>query len=235
VSVPGFDDRLRALLSAEAGEIGETLEVFVSRAVALRLVQSLAARRDPRYGYTVDQLVSAGLLPADPSEPHRRSVLDDPGRLRALDGTGLLSTAPSEPVRRTVTLVAEALSAPSAALCLVDRTRQFFVCGVGTAAGATGSDAVSLDRSIAKYIVASGRPLVIDDTRADDTLMHHPVVVEGSVAAYLGVPLTSTDGFTVGALCGWDSRPRLWSYSHLRLLRDLAEVLRTHIFRTPAG
>lgn len=235
VSVPGFDDRLLAVLSAEAGELGETFDAFVGRAVAIRLVQSLAARQDPRYDATVDQLVMAGLLPADPSEPHRRSVLTDPERLRAVDDTGLLDAAPSEPVRRTITVVAEALSVPSAALCLVDRDQQFFVYGVGSADVATESHAISLDRSIAKYIVASGRPLVIDNSRADDTLKHHPVVVEGSVVAYLGVPITSSEGFTVGALCVWDRRPRRWSESHLTILRDLADVLRTQVFRMPDG
>jgi GAF domain-containing protein len=231
VTVPGFDDTLLALLAAESAELGETVPDFVGRAVALRLVQSMAARRDPQYTETIDRLVGAGLLPADPSEPHRRSVIDDPERLRILYNTGLLDKAPGETLRRTVGLAAEALSVPSAAICLVDRTRQYLACGVGLPEGIAESHTLSLDQSIAKYIVASGRPLVIEDIRADPTLRHHPAVSAGAVASYLGVPLTNSGGFTVGALCAWDRRPRTWSDGHVMMLRDLADVLTLQIFR----
>ena len=230
MNVPGFDDALLALLAAESAEVGETTQDFVGRAVALRLVQSLGARGDPRFSEALDRLVTAGLLPADPSEPHRQSVIADPDRLRVLNGTGLLDAVPDETLRRTVSLVAEALSVPSVAVCLVDQTRQYLACGVGFPAGMAESEAVSLDRSIAKYIVASGRPLVIDDVRADTTLRHHPAVRDGGMASYLGVPLTSADGFTVGALCAWDSKPRPWSDAHVSLLSDLADVLNHQIF-----
>jgi GAF domain-containing protein len=230
VLVPGFDDKLSTRLATEAHEAGETVEDFVARAVAFRLVQSLAARRAPTYRDAVDELVHAGLLPEDPSQPHRESVINDPNRLRILNDTGLLRSEPSDAMYRTVALAAEALSAPSAAVSVVDQNRQCFICAVGFSEGMGDSREVTLDRSLTKYIVASGRPLVINNAKTDPALINNPLVAEGTVAAYLGVPLTSADGFTVGALCVWDNKPRSWSDGHVETLRDLAGVLHAHVF-----
>jgi PAS domain S-box-containing protein len=42
------------------------------------------------------------------------------------------------------------------------------------------------------------------------------------VGAYLGVPLVSADGQTIGALCVFDAMPRSWSQNDVDLLQELA-------------
>ena len=56
-----------------------------------------------------------------------------------------------------------------------------------------------LEMSICKFTVASGEPLVVDDTRAHPLLADHPVVRNGAVLAYAGIPVDRQQG-----LCRWD-------------------------------
>ena len=63
---------------------------------------------------------------------------------------------------------------------------------------------------------------MVADAAADLRVSALPPVVAGQVGAYLGVPLTSESGTTVGALCVFDPSPRSWSAAEVSLLTQLA-------------
>lgn len=157
-------------------------------------------------------------------------MLDHEDRLRAVAQTGLLDAQPDAAYTRTVALAAEALATPAAAICVIDQGRHVFVSAVGLAEETAQAGYISIERSIAKYVVTSGQRVIVDDARVDPLLKTHPVVAEGLVTAFLGMPLTSADGHTVGALSVWDTRPRRWSDGDLKTLRDLAAVVRDRMF-----
>jgi hypothetical protein len=228
--VPNFDDTLMALLAREAFRVDETIEVFVSRAVSARMVQLLAARQDPSLGGLLDQLAAAQLLPTEMPEFDRALVLRNPVRLRVLAETGLLATSPPEHYDRLVGVAAEALNAPIAAVVLISEDQEVFLSAVGLPEAILRTRSMSLEHSISQYVVASGAPLVIEDARVDANFHDHPIVLGGSLVAYLGIPLTSADGQTVGTLCVGDRRPRRWSQGHVQILQDLAEVVGSRMF-----
>jgi GAF domain-containing protein len=87
-----------------------------------------------------------------------------------------------------------------------------------------------LDRSICQYAVTNGAPLVIEDARVDPALKHHPAVLDGSVVAYLGIPLTDRGANAVGTLCVVDRKPRLWGSGHVQILTDLAQLAAERMF-----
>ena len=67
--------------------------------------------------------------------------------------------------------------------------------------------------------------MLVDDARRHAVLRHNLAVREHGVVAYAGVPLTTTEGDTLGALCVIDRRPRDWSTGdHLSILGDLAQA-----------
>jgi signal transduction histidine kinase len=49
------------------------------------------------------------------------------------------------------------------------------------------------------------------------------------VVAYLGVPLTTDDGHTLGSLCAVDSQPREWQAAAVEILQELAAAAMTEI------
>lgn len=73
--------------------------------------------------------------------------------------------------------------------------------------------------SFLKRTNANGRPLVIENARADPRFMRMAMVQDGTVAAYLGRKLVAPDGRVVGTLSAIDEKPRRWSTRDLGFIR----------------
>lgn len=156
------------------------------------------------------------------------AVLSDTDRLAALHRTGLLDGPPRFAIDQFAALTAEALGIPYAAVSLVDQDKQVLV-GCNNA-GDGFERTRPLEQSICKYAVASGQPLIVDDTFEHPLLAENPVVQDGSVRAYAGIPLADMGGNAVGTLCAWDGQPHHWTGSQIQILEDLTAVVRTKIF-----
>jgi len=171
----------------------------------------------------------SGQLSGHEPEEAVLKALKHPDRLAALHRTALLDTLPEEAFDRVTRLVIRTLHAPVALVSLVDEERQFFKSAIGLPHPWSERRETPLTHSFCKHVVASGQPLLVEDSGRDPRVRDHPAVRELGVAAYLGVPLVSSDGFVVGALCAIDTEPRRWMPEQLAVLEDLAAVVMTEI------
>jgi GAF domain-containing protein len=227
--VPRFDDWLNRKLEECAQVAGHDVEAYVAHAVAAQMVTDLRAAASPSVDEAVTRLAAAGVSSASgPSE--LSSIISDPARLRALYATGLLDSAPEEVYDRITRAAAAALDAPLASMTLVDADRQFFKSSVGMDLPDPAFRETPLERSVCQYAVASGAPLVLEDMRVDPVFRKHPAVVDGTVVAYLGIPLIDPDENAIGTLCVFDVKPRQWGSGHLQVLGDLAKIATDRIF-----
>jgi signal transduction protein with GAF and PtsI domain len=217
------------LLAVEANRLGETVDVYISRAVAVRLMDQLERRADPSQDDYRDAFEREGLMPPFPSE-HGQLALHDPARLRSLADTGVLDTAASDFFDRVVALAAEALGVPAAAIAVVEHDQQIYWASIGMQTVGVHSQQVPLERSIAQYIVGSGKPLIVSDARSDPHLKNHPTVLDGPLRAYLGFPLTNSAGHTIGALSVGDTKPHHWGLAHIEILEVFAAKVSNRIF-----
>lgn len=151
-------------------------------------------------------------------EPHRLH----PARLSALRATGLLDTPPEPVFERFTDLARQLLETPVALISLIDRDRQFFKSANGLAEPWASRGETPLSHSFCKHVVASGRPLVVADARGHALVRDNLAIPELGVIAYAGVPLTMTNGHTLGALCAIDGSPHEWSPREVELLERLA-------------
>ena len=135
---------------------------------------------------------------------------------------------------RIVTMASDALAVPAAAITLLDDRRQFFKSVTGVPAELAEARETPIERSICQYTVASGQPLVVEDARNHPLLKAHPVVKDGFLVAYAGIPFADDDGHFIGTLCVWDNKPRNWTFGHVQTLTDLAELLQERIFAASA-
>lgn len=228
VSVSGFDDWLNRLVMELADKAGLSPDRYVAEAVAMRLMDDVTTN-DGVHDELLAHLSNAQIpVPAQWQWP--QSIITDPERLRVLYATGLLDSPAEKVYDRIVDMAAAALAAPGAAVSLVDHDRQFFVSMHGSAGQEPESRETSIQRSLCQYAVASGQPLVLADARTDPVLQHNPAVSDGSVVAYLSIPLIGEDRHAVGTLCVWDNTPRDWTSGHVTTLRDLAQLAADHIF-----
>ena len=216
-TVSGFDEWMNDALDHEAAKSGESVELYVSRAVAGRMALERARRGDHGLDELVDHVASG-------------SVISDPERLQALYESGLLNTERAGSLDRVVEMVVAALAVPCAAVTLLDKDTQY-VC---SAIGLTGELAVTrkgpIEGSLGREILISGQPLIVEDARREPLLQDHYAVRDGLVVAYAGFPLTDAAGHTIGTLSAWDLKPRRWTSGHLQLMEDFVAMLRARVF-----
>lgn len=228
-ALTGFDEWLNRRLEECARDAGENVGTYVARAVAARMVTE-NRRSDSASVIELMEHLNASAAFAETAMPSTSATITNPARLRALYATGLLDSPPEEPYDRITRAAAAALDTPSAAVSLVDVDRQFFKSTVGIGGDSPEERQTPLDRSVCQYTVANGAPLVIEDARIHPIYKHHAAVADGTVVAYLGIPLSDQDGNAVGTLCVFDNQPRLWSTGHVQILSDLAQLAAERMF-----
>jgi PAS domain S-box-containing protein len=164
--------------------------------------------------------------------PHASRLLETPhapldapapdGRLTALRRTGLLDSPAEEAFDRLTRLASRATGAPVALVSLVDEHRQFFKSQLGLPEPWAAGRETPLSHSFCQHVVDSGGPLVIEDAREHPLVRDNLAIPDLGVVAYAGVPLTTSDGHTLGSFCAIDTQPRAWSAEDVALLEDLA-------------
>jgi GAF domain-containing protein len=120
-------------------------------------------------------------------------------------------------VERYTRLVRRVLDVPVVCISLFDAEGWLTT----SSHGLPPPNAMLIAWSFLKRTEPTGRPLVIEDARADPCVMRMPVVQDGRVAAYLGMKLVAPTGRVVGTLSAMDEKPRRWSARDLGFTRRL--------------
>jgi len=122
---------------------------------------------------------------------------------------------------RITALAARVLDVPIAILTVVEDERICFKA-------AHGLDIREVDRDpgLCATVVERGEPVVLADAAEDPIARAHPFVRgEPGVRFYVGVPLATRDGNTLGTLCALDLVPRTPRPQDIATLTDLAALV----------
>lgn len=121
--------------------------------------------------------------------------------------------------------VRAAIEVPMAAVSLVEFDHQWFKSPVGL-----GLERTPRAISFCSVAIRSGDPLVVADAADDPRFRDNPLVTgPPHLRAYLGMPLTTPDGFRIGVLCGLDTRPRRFSERDMAVMANLAAIVMDEI------
>jgi signal transduction histidine kinase len=153
------------------------------------------------------------------------SELHEQQRLAVLMAANLLDTPEEETFDRFTRLASAILKTPVALVSLVDRQRQFFKSSVGLPEPWVTCRETPLSHSFCQHVVSTSEPLSVADARIHPLLRDNLAIVDLGVIAYLGIPLTTTEGFTLGSFCAIDTTPRDWSKDDVAILSDLAALV----------
>jgi GAF domain-containing protein len=229
-----FDEWLNQFLEECARDAGQDVETYVARAVAAQMVADQRRANGPGIAELMAHLAESGAF-AETTMPSTSAALTDPDRLHALYATGLLDSPPEEAYDRITRTAAAALDTPAAAISLVDADRQFIKSAIGVGVETPREQQALLERSVSQYTVANGTTLLLEDARIHPIFKNHPAVRDGSVVAYLGIPLIDPQGYAVGTLCVFDTKPRLWGTGHVQILSNLAQLVAERMFDSKPG
>jgi signal transduction histidine kinase len=161
--------------------------------------------------------------------PHKIQSLSDPARLEVLKESGLLDSLPEESFDRFTRLAVALLRSEVSLVSIVDDHRQFFKSQVGLTAPYDTRRETPLTHSFCQLVVRDGTPLVVEDARTDERVRDNLAIRDLGVISYLGMPITSQEGFRLGSLCAINSSPRVWSPEDRRLLADLARAVSAEV------
>jgi formate hydrogenlyase transcriptional activator len=157
------------------------------------------------------------------------SIIENEARLEALRRTALLDSPPEEAFDRLTRLARAVLHVPVALVSLVGGDRQFFKSQCGLSEPLATTRQTSLRDSFCKHAVGSREPLLVTDARRHPKFERNPVVIEGDVIAYAGIPLITSDGHALGTFCVVDEEPHDWTEEEIAILRVLASSTMSEI------
>lgn len=148
-------------------------------------------------------------------------LTDEAGRLLALHRYCALDSV-HEPNFDTITsIVRDLLGVPMCAVSLIDADEQRFK-------STQGFDMEETPREVAfcNHTIRNREPLVIPDAQEDPRFADNPLVTgEPHIRAYAGAPLTSPDGYNLGALCAMHRRRHDFMPGDIDLLQRFAKVV----------
>ncbi|WP_263602866.1 response regulator [Chryseobacterium sp. PET-29] len=86
-------------------------------------------------------------------------------------------------------------------------------------------DSVDRKDTLCQYSVASSEVVVINDTLLDERSSDNPMILEGGIRFYAGVPLIDDEGFALGTICVIDFEPKNITENQISALKKLGEVV----------
>lgn len=146
------------------------------------------------------------------------SAVFDRGRLQKLRSMAILDTPQEAQFDRLTELATDLLDVPIALVSLVDDERQFFKCSVGLPEPWASQRGTPLSHSFCQHVVDTAEPLVLEDARGHDVLRENLAIQDLGVIAYAGIPLKTSDGYTLGTFCAIDTKPRVWTDRQIEML-----------------
>src|SRR6478672_2943635 len=139
-------------------------------------------------------------------------------RLAALHQYRILDTPPEEAFDALTRLAAQICNTPIALINFIDDQRQWFKSNIGLKVNQVGRY-----EGFCPLCIQQSEVLIIADTWADERLKINSVVQGYPYARfYAGVPLTLSEGYTIGTLCVLDYVPRQLSPEQVEALRTIS-------------
>ena len=150
---------------------------------------------------------------------------DEAGRMAALRRYEILDTEPEQEFDDIVSLVKSIFHTRFASITLIDAERQWNKATAGAERGEYPRKQTFCDQTIR----GSG-PMAISNALADVRFQHLEAVTgHAGIRSYLGVPLTSPDGYNIGALCVFDTETRDFSSAEKAVLQNFSRVVMSQL------
>ncbi|MFN7025173.1 MAG: EAL domain-containing protein [Pseudorhizobium sp.] len=151
------------------------------------------------------------------------SATHEEKRLHALTSLNLLDTPASESFDRITRMASLIFQLPIAAVSLTDSDRQWFKSKIGV-----DHDTIPRRQAPCAQVAESAEFLVIEDFELDARYCDSLLGMNG-MRFYAGAPLTTRDGYSLGALCVLGTEPRKITQAEATALQDLASMVMAQI------
>ncbi|EGV42102.1 GAF domain-containing sensor histidine kinase [Bizionia argentinensis JUB59] len=139
-------------------------------------------------------------------------------RQRAVERYVLLDSLPESSYDEITALASLITDAPISLITLLHSDRNFFKSHYGLPFNQSPRNI-----SFCGHAIISDHPItIIEDARKDDRFHDNPLVLEQGAVFYAGVPLVDPQGYRLGTLCIFDTKPKTLDHKQIATLKVLA-------------
>ncbi|GAB6091543.1 GAF domain-containing sensor histidine kinase [Spirochaeta dissipatitropha] len=144
-------------------------------------------------------------------------------RIKKLHSLKILDTLAEQEFDDIVFMVSRICKTPLANISLVDTTRQWYKANIGSSIQETPRDI-----AFCAHTILESEIMVVEDTLQDERFRDNSLVLSGDkIRFYAGMPLITSEGFALGALCAIDTVPRTFSEDERQTLKVLSRYVTT--------
>ena len=152
---------------------------------------------------------------------------NEPARLAALDRYHLLDNAPAGAFNHIAAMAVRMFDVPIALVNLVGADTVLTTGAEGEIAAGT---VTPRDMTLCSLAVLRPEPLVFEDALKEPCLLANPMVTDGfGLRFYAAAPITTSDGYLIGAVCLVDKTPRTFTAGEQKILAGLAQIVMEEI------
>lgn len=142
-------------------------------------------------------------------------------RLKAVRDLDILDTPNEGSYNRVVSLIRKVFGVQIGSISILDGHRVWMKAIKGT-----DTTEAAREDTFSQYTIRQDGPFVVPDTTQDERFADNPFVTgPPHVRFYAGIPMHSSSGHCVGAICAVDTKPRTFGPKHLDILNDLGTVV----------
>ncbi len=151
--------------------------------------------------------------------------VNEVNRLKKLHSYQILDTPSESDYDEIVQLASQICNVPISLMTLVDKDRQWFKANIGLPVSET-----TRDISFCGHAINEDNILIVEDATKDKRFADNPLVTsDPNIKFYMGMPLTTPDGYNIGTLCVIDHEPRVLSSEQQNAIRILAKQVVNHL------
>ncbi|GAB5491004.1 MAG: hypothetical protein Phog2KO_12190 [Phototrophicaceae bacterium] len=146
-------------------------------------------------------------------------------RTKVLFELSLINTSEETIYDKITQFTGKVINAPISLVSLVAPDHQFFKSGFGLPEPVRSERRTPLSYSFCKHAIKENKPLVVPDTRINDTVKDVLAIKEFNIVGYLGIPLAIEGGKALGTLCVLEHEVRDWTDTEIGIMTELSEII----------
>ncbi len=163
------------------------------------------------------------------SANRNETILKSANRLAVLRNLAMVDTAEEPFFDRLTDLASEVIGTPVSLVTMVTSSYQFFKSSRGLPEPWQSQRRTPLTHSFCQHVVTTGQPLVVEDAREHDLVKDNMAIPDLNVIGYLGMPLQTNDGWSLGSFCVIDDKPHTWTKDEIAIMRAFGDVVNAEL------
>jgi signal transduction histidine kinase len=151
--------------------------------------------------------------------------INETKRLKKLYSYQIYDTPSESDYDELVQLASQICNVPISLITLVDKHRQWFKASVGLQVSETTREV-----SFCGHAINENNLFIVENASKDKRFLNNPFVTsKPDIKFYMGMPLTTPDGYNIGTLCVIDHKPRILTEEQKIAIKILSKQVVNHL------